>query len=119
MQAERKAAQGKAPVYMYAFEWNTPIADGTKAVKAFHTAELPLAMRLVKYPESEALSKQIAGAWAAFAKSGNPNHKGLPAWPAFDAQKRATMLFNTPSRVVNDPNREQRALLKTYTRGTA
>ena len=119
MQAERKAAQGKAPVYMYAFEWNTPIADGTKAVKAFHTAELPLAMRLVKYPESEALSKQIAGAWAAFAKTGNPNHKGLPAWPAFDAQKRATMLFNTPSRVVNDPNREQRALLKTYTRGTA
>ena len=118
-QAERKAAQGKAPVYMYAFEWNTPIADGTKAVKAFHTAELPLAMRLVKYPESEPLSKQIAGAWAAFAKTGNPNHKGLPAWPAFDAQKRATMLFNTPSRVVNDPNREQRALLKAYNRGTA
>ena len=118
-QAERKTAQGKAPVYMYAFEWNTPIADGTKAVKAFHTAELPLAMRLVKYPESEPLSKQIAGAWAAFAKTGNPNHAGLPAWPAFDAQKRATMLFNTPSRVVNDPNREQRALLKAYNRGTA
>ena len=76
-------------------------------------------MRLVKYPESEALSKQIAGAWAAFARTGNPNHQGLPAWPAFDAQKRATMLLNTPSRVVNDPNREQRALLKTYSRGTA
>jgi para-nitrobenzyl esterase len=119
MQAERKAAQGKAPVYMYAFEWNTPIVDGTKAVKAFHTAELPLAMRLVKYPDSEPLSKQIAGAWAAFAKTGSPNHAGLPMWPAFDGQKRATMVFDTPSRVVNDPNREQRALLKAYNRGTA
>ena len=113
-QAERKAAQGKAPVYMYAFEWNTPIADGKKAIKAFHTAELPLAMRLVKYPESEPLSRQIAGAWAAFAKSGNPNHSGLPTWSAFDATKRATMMFNVPSRVVDNPNRDERALLKAH-----
>jgi para-nitrobenzyl esterase len=111
-QAERKVAQGKASVYMYYFGWNTPLVQDGKAIKAFHTAELPLAMRLVKYPESEPVSKQIAGAWAAFAKSGNPNHSGLPNWPTFDIQKRATMVFDIPSRVVNDPNREERALLK-------
>ena len=110
-QAERKAAQA-APVYMYYFAWNTPIVDGTKAMKAFHTAELPLAMRLVRYPASEPLSKQIAGAWAAFAKTGNPNHSGLPTWPKFDTQARATMVFDVPSSVANNPNREQRALLK-------
>ena len=113
-QAERKVAQAKASVYMYYFAWNTPLADSGKAIKAFHTAELPLAMRLVKFPESEPVSKQIAGAWAAFAKKGNPNHAGLPNWPAFDVQKRATMMFDVPSRVVTDPNHDERALLRAY-----
>ena len=114
-QAERKVAQGKAPVYMYYFAWNTPIVvNGNRPIKAFHTAELPLAMRLVRYPESETLSRQIAGAWAGFAKSGNPNHSGMPSWPAFDVHKRSTMVFDLPSRVVNDPNRDERASLKAY-----
>ena len=26
--AERKAAKGKAPVYMYSFDWGTPVLDG-------------------------------------------------------------------------------------------
>ena len=71
-QAERKVAQGSGAVYMYYFAWNTPIADGKMAIKAFHTAELPLAMRLTRYPETEPLSRQIAGAGAAFAKTGRP-----------------------------------------------
>ena len=50
-QAERKVAQGSGAVYMYYFAWNTPIVDGKMAIKAFHTAELPLAMRLTRYPE--------------------------------------------------------------------
>ena len=112
-QAERKLAQN-APVYMYSFEWDTPIVDGTKAIKAFHTAELPLAMRLVRYPESESLSKQIAGAWAAFAKTGNPIHSALPHWPTYDVERRATMVFDVPSRLVYDPNRDERALLKQH-----
>jgi len=27
----------------------------------------------------------------------------VPAWPAYDAEKRATMVFNLKSRVVDDP----------------
>ena len=111
-QAERRIAQGKAHVYMYHFEWNTPLLDGK--LRAFHTAELPLAMRLVEFPESEKLSRQIAGAWAAFARNGNPQHSGLPKWPAFSVTERATTLFNAPvSEAVNDPDRDERmALLK-------
>ena len=70
-----KVAQGKADVYMYYFAWDTPCADGK--IKAFHTAELPLSLRLVRYPESEQVSRQISGAWAAFARHGNPKHSGL------------------------------------------
>ena len=109
-QAERKLQQGKSNVFMYYFAWDTPCADGK--IKAFHTAELPLAMRLVRYPESEQLSRQISGAWAAFARHGDPTHKGLPDWPRYSAADRATMIFKADaSRAVNDPDRERRIAL--------
>ncbi len=108
-QAERQLAQGRAEVYLYSFEWNVPFEGGR--IRAFHTAELPLAMRLVRYPESELLSRQISGAWAAFARSGNPSQNGL-AWPAYSVERRATMIFAAESEVVNDPDAEARRLLR-------
>jgi para-nitrobenzyl esterase len=65
-------------VYMYNFAWNTPVFDGK--LRAFHTSELPMIFRRVEYPESEGLSRQLAGTWAGFARNGNPNHAGLPNW---------------------------------------
>jgi para-nitrobenzyl esterase len=57
-------------------------------------------------PEAFVLSKQISTAWVNFARTGNPNHDGLPHWPTFTAEKRATMYFNTPCEVRNDPEGE-------------
>jgi para-nitrobenzyl esterase len=59
-----------------------------------------------------ALSDKMSSAWAAFARSGNPNHSGLPHWPAFSATERATMFFDSDCRVVNDPRREERLALQ-------
>jgi carboxylesterase type B len=42
--------------------------------------------------------------------SGNPNHKGLTKWPAYDGADRATMLLNIESKVVNAPSAEERKL---------
>ena len=115
-QAELKADQGRANVHMYYFAWDTPCGDGR--IKAFHTAELPLAMRLVRYPESEQLSRQISAAWAAFARSGNPGHSGLAVWPAYTPSQRATMIFETGrSEVVNDPDGEERHTLRDHPSG--
>ncbi len=106
-QAERKARLGKAPAYMYYFAWNTPMAGGK--YRAFHTAELPLVLRLVRYPESDRLSKQLAGAWASFARNGNPNHGGLPKWSPYTEEQRTTMIFTAEdSHTENDPLREAR-----------
>ena len=71
----------------------------------------PRALRLVRYQESKALSKQISGAWAAFAKSGSPNHSALPEWPVYDTERRATMVFDRESKVVHDPDRDRQLLL--------
>jgi para-nitrobenzyl esterase len=116
-QAELRIAQGGADVYTYYFNWNTPCGEGR--LRAFHTAELPLALRLVAQPEVEPLSRQISDAWVAFARSGNPNHAGLPRWPAYTLAERATMVFDLPnSAVVNDPDSEMRRMLRDYPAGS-
>jgi para-nitrobenzyl esterase len=106
-QAERKTRLGKAPAFMYYFAYETPM-DGGK-YRAFHTAELPLVLRLVRYPNSDNVSRQLAGAWAAFARHGKPDHTGMPSWPAYTLDERATMVFAAEnSHAENDPLREAR-----------
>lgn len=119
-QAELKAAQS-APVYMYYFTWQSPVHDGK--LKAYHTLEIPFVLENVDEAKSMtgtgqdryALESKMSAAWAAFARTGNPNHKGLPNWPAFKTDQRATMIFNNECKVVNDPYREERLELASLT----
>jgi para-nitrobenzyl esterase len=105
-QAKLKRDQGDA-VYRYLFTYRPPV-EGRK-FGAFHAAELPLVMRLVLYAESERLSRQMAGAWAAFARSGDPSQPGLQ-WPLYSLSRAETMIFDTESRVVDDPHRQLRLM---------
>ena len=112
LQAELKAEQGKANVFTWYCQWNTPLAHGDMKIKSFHTSDLPLTLRLVEFPESEHLSRQLSGAWAAFARTGDPSQKGL-AWPAYTLAQRATMVFDGPkSEVVNDPDKDERLMMR-------
>ena len=65
-------------------------------------------------PAAQRLADQMSAAWVAFARTGNPNHRGIPQWPGFNANTRATMVFGaaTEARLVNDPGREERLALK-------
>jgi len=53
------------------------------------------------------MAAAMSEAWIAFARSGDPNHPGIPKWPSYSASNRATMLFDIPSHVVDDPFREE------------
>jgi para-nitrobenzyl esterase len=112
-QAERAAAaQGR--VHLYRFDWPIPILGGR--LGAPHGVTTPFVFRTCDHarsmvgtgPELHALTERISGAWVAFARTGDPNHPGLPDWPCYDAENRATMIFDTACRVVSDPNRAER-----------
>jgi para-nitrobenzyl esterase len=49
------------------------------------------------------MADQMSEAWLAFARTGNPAIATLPDWPAYDAGRRATMVFDLESKLVDDP----------------
>jgi para-nitrobenzyl esterase len=111
--AERKAALGRAPAYMYYFKWRSPVRDGK--LKAMHCMEIPFVFdnpdagrpMTGSGEDRYALAAKISGAWVAFARTGNPSQKGL-AWPAYNTSKRSTMILDNKCEVVEDPRREVR-----------
>ena len=116
--AEHKAAQGKAPVYMYYFNWYSPLREGR--IRAMHCMELPFVFDHVDAAswmtgtgqDRYALADKVSAAWVAFARTGNPNHHGLPQWNAFNTTDRATMFLGSECKPVSDPYREARLAIQ-------
>jgi para-nitrobenzyl esterase len=107
-QAERKAAQGGAGAWMYIWEWSTPAFDGK--LGAVHGHDVDASFNLYRngicgtgQKVGRLMCTRFASAWIAFAKTGHPDNEHIPHWPAYDATTRATMIFDTNTRVVNDP----------------
>jgi para-nitrobenzyl esterase len=119
IEADRRAAQppGAASTWVYQLDWATPV-DGGKwgahhgldVALAFDNA--PLVPEVVGREPSAAsqVAAQISQAFIAFAHSGNPNHAGIPNWQPYDLPRRATLVFDTVSRLVPDPRRPTREL---------
>ena len=65
--------------------------------------------------EARTLAAKVADAWIAFARTGNPNHAGLPAWPAFDAARGPMMVFDNTCDVQDDYDRRARQVFVALT----
>jgi para-nitrobenzyl esterase len=63
-------------------------------------------------PERFQAARNMSQAWATFARSSNPSFAGIPRWPAYTLDTRATMFLDAECRVVNDPFSTERRLWK-------
>ncbi len=117
--AELQVRQG-APVWMYRFDWQSPAFGGV--LGAAHAVELPFVWNTLDpeisrrftgdSPSRQPLADRMHASWAAFIRSGNPAIASLPAWPPYDLERRATMIFSDVPHVVDDPQGQVRALWK-------
>jgi para-nitrobenzyl esterase len=113
--AKMKFDQKGAPVFTYFFTWQSPMLEDAGA---WHTSELAFCFDNTKRceqgtgntPEAQALAKTMAGAWATFARTGNPTIESL-SWKPFEPEKCSTMVFDNSCRMVDDPEGEIRKLL--------
>ncbi|MEN1970425.1 carboxylesterase/lipase family protein [Lentibacillus sp. N15] len=108
-----------AQVWMYRFDWESPVFGG--GLKSSHAMEIPFVWDNLDKQGMEALigdapdqhmAEQMHQAWIAFAHHGNPNHSDLPDWKPYDTENRTTMIFNTESKLVNDPNQAERHIFE-------
>lgn len=99
------------PVWMYLFALQSPVEDGRYG--AAHSFELPFTFHNLDAkgvddligadPAYEKLADRIQDSWIAFARSGDPNTPGLPAWPMYDTSGRPTMILDRKPHVEEDP----------------
>ncbi|MFO1159787.1 MAG: carboxylesterase/lipase family protein [Reyranellaceae bacterium] len=115
MLAERKAARAAAPVWMYSLDWETPAFGGR--LKSPHSVDVPFVFDTLhvigaahRRPGDQALADRVSSTWATFARTGKPDNPALPAWPAYTADRRATMILDDTCKVVDDLDGEVREL---------
>jgi para-nitrobenzyl esterase len=118
--AELQVLGGGVPVFTYLLRWKTPVLEGI--LRTPHTLCIAFAFGNVDVPDGivgcgadrHILQEQMAGAWLAFARNGNPNHGGLAAWQPYALKERPTMIFDRLSRQEGDPLREERIALAPF-----
>jgi para-nitrobenzyl esterase len=77
--------------------------EGGAAVRAYHGAELPYTFGthpgwMTTTDVDRNLTERILSYWTGFAKKGNPNSPGLPAWPKFRTADQQVMTFADEAR---------------------
>jgi para-nitrobenzyl esterase len=118
VEADRRAAQAVAAshTWVYQFDWRTPVDGGRWG--AHHGLDVPFMFDTVGLvPEkvgtgadAAALATRMSDLCLAFARTGRPEAPGVPRWPVYDLTRRATMVFDSSTRVVDDPRGDERRL---------
>jgi para-nitrobenzyl esterase len=120
--AVRKSQLGRAPVFVYRFEKETPVRGGK--LRSVHSLEIPYVFDTLDVSEAVTgkdadrypIAHQMSRAWATFARNGDPNYLGLPVWPPYQADTRNVIVFDNICRVLKDPYREERLALEAIKR---
>ncbi len=118
LEAERRVADpvSQPHTWVYQMNWHRD-APGARAV---HTIDIPFMFdnlsaapgQIGSSPEDLAAAQPLAdtmsGMLIHYAATGNPNHPGLPLWPAYDLNARNTMIWDSSPHIEQDPRGQER-----------
>ncbi len=112
--AEARARAGR-PAWVYQVDF-TSRAEPRRG--AFHCIDVPLVFGTFDKPGADIgedaavslMSRVIQDCFVAFAATGQPALTGAAEWPIYDLCHRSTMIFDSNTRVEQDPRRWQRRL---------
>jgi para-nitrobenzyl esterase len=129
---EMHEVTGGSPVYRFSFDRDIPLppnhtVNGRPVTReetgARHAGEIEYVFgtldsvpKVVWDPQDRALSEQMMGYWTNFARSGDPNGPGLPAWPRYGAKDGYAVLhLGDATRSAPDTLRPRYQALDAYT----
>jgi para-nitrobenzyl esterase len=121
MAEQRVKAGGRGKTYVYRLMWRQPVEGGRRVSQ--HSLDLPFmfdnvaAAAPMTGPDTEqtrAMVDNMASSWIAFARRGDPNNSSIPTWAPYDLTRCNTLLFDVPSKAVDDPQREERVFMARY-----
>ena len=117
-QVEEADARGReaGPTWVYQFDLPSPNDDGKWG--APHTIDIAHAFDNLDKPgafsgtdaTAQRVADQLSNSFINLARSGDPNHPGLPNWPRYTLPERQTMIFDAVSRSEADPRKIEREL---------
>src|SRR5574344_2564969 len=117
--ADAIAEPRKAPTYMYMFTWRSPVNKGS-----VHGAELKFCFNRIHHHNSDLpnpteadfkLGNIMSDIWAQFARTGNPNTKGLPDWQPYTALNGTLMDLNSSECVIrHNPDRKLEEIINRH-----
>jgi len=104
-QLARHHASHGGTAFRYELQWESP----RPGLGACHDVDLPLVFGTYDRvpvlagdgPDTARMSEIVQDAWLAFLRTGDPSTDALGAWPAYDADRRPTMLLGPDPHVVD------------------
>ncbi len=111
--ARLQTETGESDAYLYFFA-HTPPPKGLEKFGAYHGAEVMYAFDNLgadgdaDYTDADRrLRDQMSAYWVNFARTGDPNAPGLPAWPTFAQAPDHVMKFDGGSTFTVHPRRAE------------
>ena len=113
--AKLQSQHGKGKAYLYYFDQHAEKAEGSPhGQEIAYVFEHLYDIRRPATPADEHISDVMATYWTNFAKTGNPNGKGVPEWPAFTDAKPVSMYFNGTAHAGAVPSEDSMKVLDRY-----
>jgi para-nitrobenzyl esterase len=120
--AQNRAKTAHTNAYLYYFARAIPWPQHPE-FGAFHTGEVPYVFENLKQldrpwePADRKLADVVSSYWVNFASQGDPNGRGLPRWPAFDAKNARFMRLDAPCAPMPLPDKPRQELFTEFLTG--